>query len=269
MLFTLVIYLFTLTFIRSDIEQCETWMKNHLINSSEIHGRDIKLLIVKIDELSDLTFDVKCDKFDLKTGILKVYASKKILLDNGFDYANLINSFSYVSEKPQLVQFQNIKGFNQNAFTLKDFFKFSPNAIPHEMINVHFDFYQNETLVTQNTCVQSNFDTKMQSFFGSIKVMELSNVIYNSKVCPFVFMNTNLASLSFYQITNSLIFMNRLEFIDLDQSKDYDIQTKSLANLKLSVSYESIILCWSWCTIRRQRQIMFLFILWPHFCRFV
>jgi hypothetical protein len=243
MLFTLIIYLFTLTFVQNDIEKCEIWMNNHLINSSEIHGHDLKLLIVKIDELSDLTLDVKCDKFDLKTGILKVYATKKILLDNGFDFGNLINLFSYVSDKPQLVQFQNLKGFNQNLLKLK-VNKFDRNAIPHELININFDFYQNETLVTQDTCVQRNFDTKMKSFFGSITIMELSNVNYNTKVCPFVFMNTNLKSLDFSQITNSLIFMNRLEFlnINLNQSKDYDIQTKSLTNLKLSVSYESITL---------------------------
>ena len=56
----------------------------------------------------------------------------------------------------------------------------------------------------------------MKSFFGDIQHLTINdNVLYNQNICPYVFMNVKLVELRLLEIVNSLVFMNRIEFLDL------------------------------------------------------
>jgi hypothetical protein len=119
--------------------------------------------------------------------------------------------------------FKNVRGFNEKSKDLtgeKDdilsqtyglirSFKFS---------NVVFDFYQQGKLVTSDECTRANFKSKT-NFFGLLKILILlGNVYYNNKICPYVFMNTKLESLDLFEISNSLLFKNRPEFLIINET---------------------------------------------------
>ena len=81
-------------------------------------------------------------------------------------------------------------------------------------MNVIFDFYREGKLITNENCKSENFDSET-NFFGNTKALLLTaDVIYNSKICPYVFMNTHLEQLFLGDISNSLIFRNRIEFLN-------------------------------------------------------
>ncbi len=102
-------------------------------------------------------------------------------------------------------------------------------------------FYQNKTLITEENCKRENFDQNMKSFFSDIQHLTiLDDVYYNRKLCPYVFMNFELSHLRFMEIANSLIFMNRLEFIDLNETESFDFKTSSLELLELNMVYEIV-----------------------------
>ena len=141
--------------------------------------------------------------------------------------------------------FQNVKGFNQRQFWKAK----NHNGINSEMrfrgeydfVNVNFDFYQNGTLVTEDNCKRENFDRNMKSFFGDIQHLTINdNVLYNQNICPYVFMNVKLVELRLLEIVNSLVFMNRIEFLDINETDSFDLRTNSIASLEVSVAYETI-----------------------------
>ena len=239
-------YFFAVVLAENNIDenaiQCSIWAKDHLEDTSEMHGIDTSFRFVKIDKFDDLKFSVSCSKFPLNTNFLKVCATSKVLMENTFDYAHLISLFSYIDNQtmPVTIFLQNLNGFNENLFE-PNLISLDQGFMQHvevEMINIKFDFYKNGSLITKETCV---YDSNRKSFFSSIKVMEVITVIYGVKICPFIFTNTKLESLGLYQITNSLIFSNRLEFIDINATES-QLNTQSLTYLKLSVAYERITL---------------------------
>jgi hypothetical protein len=228
-------------------DTCVTWEKEHLVQSSEIHGYNLTFIFLKIDSLDDVNVNLtSCQTgYENNIDILKVYATRKIFLVNSFDYDHLIDLFKIslykikpLTDWPQSIIFQNILGFNQKTDDISSRIQ-SKNAIFIDMTNVNFDFYQNEILIREDSCLPSSF-SNTSGFFGAIKQLSLvSGVNYENKICPYVFDRTQLEYLEFFQITNSLIFMNRLEFLSINQSTN-EIQTDSLWRLKLSVAFEKI-----------------------------
>ena len=77
-------------------------------------------------------------------------------------------------------------------------------------------------------CSLSNlFDLSQINYFGSIKTLVFNkNILYISKICPYVFMNTKLNRLTLTQISNSLILKNQLKFIDIDQKNDFNLNNQ-------------------------------------------
>ena len=55
-------------------------------------------------------------------------------------------------------------------------------------------------------------------------------------------MNSNPIQIDLFQITNSLIFKNRLEFLNINETAEYDMRLERLDLLRLSVAYEEITL---------------------------
>jgi hypothetical protein len=51
-------------------------------------------------------------------------------------------------------------------------------------------------------------------------------VFFNNKICPYVFLNTKLVRLDLYEISDSLIFRNRLEFLNISETNGFSINNK-------------------------------------------
>ena len=225
-------------------DTCATWENEHMATN----GYNLTFIFLKIDSFDDVNVNLTAcqTRYDVNIGLLKVYATTKILLENSFDYDRLIDLFKInlfknkpLIDLPHSIIFQNIRGFNQKTNDTSLIRIHSKNVISIDMTNVNFDFYQNEILINEDSCLPSSF-RNTSGFFGAIKQLSLvSGVNYENKICPYVFEQTQLEYLEFFQITNSLIFMNRLEFLSLNQSTN-DIQTDSLWRLTLSVAFEKI-----------------------------
>ena len=219
-------------------KDCKEWTQEHVFNSTEFHTSHSEFTFLRIDSLQDLdlTFD-SCTQFEINPKpVLKIYSNRKILLDNNLSFNNVFKLFTGKST----VLFQNIKGFNQKQ-------TFATNNSPiayhgvFDFIDVYFDFYQNDTLLTEDKCKRDNFDPNMKSFFGEIQYLFLiDNVFYNRKVCPYVFFNAKFRLLTFCQITNSLIFRNRLEFLEINETDDFDLKINSLQVFQMNIAYETV-----------------------------
>ena len=109
-----------------------------------------------------------------------------------------------------------------------------------QLMNVKFDFYREGNSITSENCLRKNFDST-SDFFGNVKALLLTaNVIYNSHICPYVFMNTRLEQLYLGDISNSLIFRNRVEFLDINETNDFDMNIKALQFLVVNFFCESL-----------------------------
>jgi hypothetical protein len=164
-----------------------------------------------------------------------VYFNEKTLLDNDLDFWDTF----FMKE---VILIQNVKGFNQKKIfqkkqSVKNSFFFMGYV---DFVDIEFDFYRNGTLLTEENCTRENFDRNMTGYFGDIrKIMLGENAFYGNKVCPYVFINTKLYQIIFNKITNSLIFKNRLEFMDIGK-EEIDLGTNELTMYKMTLAFEEI-----------------------------
>ena len=108
------------------------------------------------------------------------------------------------------------------------------------MNNVIVDFFLKGNLLSNKNCSSENLDANT-NYFGRINtLLLLGSVIYNNPICPFVFLNTKLQQLHLCEISNSLLFRNRLEFLDINETKTFKMKTKSLNFLTLDL-YSDVI----------------------------
>ena len=71
--------------------------------------------------------------------------------------------------------------------------------------------------------------------------MLIGRVFYNNPVCPFVFVNSKIQQLHLYQISNSLIFKNRLSFFKVNESiQKNNWKTNTLEIYYLDIYSENI-----------------------------
>jgi len=94
-------------------DTCVTWENEHLVQSSEIHGYNFTFTFLQIDSLDDINVNsTACQsKFKNNIGPFKVYATRKIFLENSFDYDRLIDLFNISPSLswPISIIFQNVR----------------------------------------------------------------------------------------------------------------------------------------------------------------
>ena len=227
-----------MSFLASEIysnKQCDEWSKNHIFNSTEFHLKNQLFPFVRIDSLEELKLSINsCNKIEMtRSSVLKIFINKKVLFENNLNINNLLKLFS----PKRMILFLNINGFNQRQVeTQLSWINFREE---YNFVNVNFDFYQNESLVTVEKCKRENFDRNIRNFFGDIKFLSLNDkIFYKGQICPYVFMNVKLSHMRLMEISNSLLFMNRLEFIDLNETESFDFKTNSLELLEMNFAYE-------------------------------
>jgi hypothetical protein len=219
----------------SDIE-CQNWKEKHLYFAQDVHYYNVTFAFVKIDTLDDLNINMKCPPQEYNIQILKIYANRNIFIRNDLDLRGVLNIFNRTHEADVIIQ--NVNGFNEKEFRKTDVMDTAVRSIQTQ--NVYFDFYRQEKLLTSENCIRDNFGSKT-NFFGSIKALFfLYKVFYNNKICPYVFMNTQLEQLFLGDISNSLIFRNRIRFININETNDFEMNIEMLGFLVFNLYSETI-----------------------------
>ncbi len=202
-----------------------------------MHVANTTFSFVRIDFLHQLNFKSKSCKSRTEfkqQPVLKVYLNRKARFENDLNINGLLELFPSV----RIILFQNINGFDQKQASNTEILDFQGE---YDFINVNFEFYQNETLITEDKCKSEYFKLNMRSFFSDMQYVSLSdNVLYSQKVCPYVFINANILYLRLLEITNSLIFMNRLEFISINNTESYNLGTNSIESFEMNLAYETV-----------------------------
>jgi hypothetical protein len=237
----------------SDYEEddaCLLWLNKHAFNNTENHVGQYNPLymdtFIKFDDFSQLK-DNSCKrvKYSVKK-VIKLYAEKRVLLPSNLDIQKVLRMF-YV-ETNGLILIQNIQGFNHQLDKNRTI-SLPSNLSPYVMVftDVDFAFYFNQTLINEAMC-NSNISYYFHehtpiNYFSSIKTLLFNErIFYSSKVCPYAFMNTKLAMLTLSQITNSFIFKNRLEFIDVNSTSSDDLNIKNLKKFDVNIFFEDLTL---------------------------
>ena len=218
----------------SENMNCADWSKKHIFNTNERHYKNITPFVIKFNKYDELNRN--CSTIDTRNAhILYFYPNKELLIHNDMDLRFLLRLFNFDANQKLLV-FQRVKGFNQkfNRSSVKRYlYYFGIN-----FYSVNFDFYINGTrLLTKDLCALKNFNKKLTNYFGSM-VKIIFDGYYTNVVCPYVFMNTQLGEISFNGISNSLIYKNRLEFLDLNETTN--LNTSSIYYALFYFDYEHV-----------------------------
>jgi hypothetical protein len=185
-------------------------------------------------------FNIDCPNITFNSQVVKLYAKKKLNFENGIHLGKIINHFNTSSHADPLIVIQNIKGFNVNT-ERKTLTRSNRMDYVVFLNDLYFDFYINDSFITPEMCSTRNFIEKKFSFFGALKNIEFNDDIYYRKdTCPFVFTNSQLEELGLSKIANTLIFKNQLEFLDLNETKGFEMNLKKLRYLGLGVYNEDI-----------------------------
>jgi hypothetical protein len=238
----LIVFHFMVTQIRSDTIvnitlNCTDWTNKHVVLAKDVHYYNVTFAFVKIDTLDDLNITTQCSTFEYNIENLKIFAKKSILLNNDLNLSGVLNIFNRSNSQIDVL-LQNVNGFNANSRDIKK--TLINNGKSMQLSNVIFDFYSEGHMITNEICKSENFDSKT-NFFGNIKALLLTaHVCYNSKICPYVFMNTQLEQLFLGEISNSLIFRNRIEFVSVNKTSDFDMNIKTFQFLVLNFFCETL-----------------------------
>ena len=229
-----------LTTNSSDLE-CDNWKNEHIALATDLHYFNMTFAFIKINSLDDLNVTLKCPSNEYNIGVFKIFAMKNILLNNDLNLSGILEIFNRTNVLIDVL-FQNLNGFNENSQIDKRTEQNYETIRSIQMNNVIFDFYRKGKLITTQDCSSGNFDSKT-NFFGELKALFLlSNTFYNNPICPYVFMNTKLQQLLLNEISNSLLFRNRVVFLKINKTKDFDMNIKDLKFFILSMYSEIITL---------------------------
>jgi hypothetical protein len=233
----LIMHISLLTGSEAADQECDfdVWSKEHLVPIENRYFYNQIAFLVQFDNLTKLS-KIPCVTKKINVDYFGIHSLSRETFQTNFDLTQLIELFDFEEGSPKTVYFLNFNGFNiekQHLYEnriLKDYdiqIKYSD-----------FGFYYKSQLITKALCKKTNFN---ESYFGSIRrLFFIDDVIYSLNVCPFVFAHTKIKHLALAEITNSLIFKNRLSFMSLNDTSLYEMNTIEIFQLTLIVAYEEI-----------------------------
>ena len=246
-----LIVTFEITSLNDDnkTSNCDLWSQKNVLSNNEHHFyfevKSYLIVITNFTELSKLSVCPK-DKFKIEIlleNVVKFYTFKlELFYESIFDLQNILNMFDlhlYTSDRIK-IGFQNFAGFNFNSNFIGNN-QFTLNRYAIQFFESKFAFYLNRKLVTKETCKWENFFEK-SIFFGSIiNIFFDEYTLYDSKICPYVFHNTQITNLALKNIANSFIFKNSLEFFDFENLKVNKVSISTyIQSLSLSLCFTRI-----------------------------
>ena len=181
---------------------------------------------------------LKCS-LNISNKALIYLPNKELLLDNSMDYKRLFSHIIFEQSFNEIIFFK-VKGFNYKQSQISSF-NFINNTV--SLMYGSFSFYINDAKIDENLCDIDYFKKQkfFSNFFGNIlTLLIIKGVKYSTKTCPYVFVNSKINHLFLGQISNSLILKNRIEFIEVNQTKGFDLNNKRILILNLALAYETV-----------------------------
>ena len=237
---TYILFIFIIklssTHLTIDPKECKTWIKEHIFIIENTSTVILPKAVLTSNEFIDLNVSCNQNTTSFNVAQLFLFQTREILIDNNVDLRNILSLFRF-SPRPNIV-LHKLKGFNQvPSETRLINSQFENYIIMYTYSN--FEFYKNRTLVSPKDCSYTNFNPKMASFFGSMEAIYFTfYTFYTHPVCPYVFMNSRLKFVQFDGISNSLIFVNRLEFVDINETQS--LHTQSLQYVAFSFIFGQV-----------------------------
>ena len=224
-------------------ETCISWIEKHVYNDTQLHMKSEKdnSVYIKLNTFKQLN-EITCDQeLNIATYDLLVYLEQKTLIESNINFTGIFNLFDFLPQTQyHNILITNINGLNQFENESKNYY--SPIDLAHFEFYfqfVNFEFYLNKTKITKEMCKHENFYGKQIDYFWPMKKVFFNHeVSYTQKVCPYVFLNSRIEQLGFYQITNSLIYRNCLEFVNID-GEDM-LHLKGILYLEIHLVYEEV-----------------------------
>ena len=97
----------------SDLE-CDNWKNEHIALATDLHFFNITFAFIKINSLDDLNVTLECPSNEYNIEVLKIFAKKNILLNNGLNLSGILKIFNRTNVQIDVL-FQNLNGFNENS----------------------------------------------------------------------------------------------------------------------------------------------------------
>ena len=235
-----------LTDIKTTQIACKKWISTHLKYTSNVLYNNWYQSTICFSSFVELT--IQCVPIEsILVDLLVFEPNTPILLPNRLDISYLLNAFKFRQQMP-IVMIRHLKGItleDSKCETTPASFRGEekPNFWTILFLEYsNFDFYLNETtLVTAQYCRREYF-SKGNGFKSLWPQIGFKTSFYTSEVCPYVFMESNVRGLIFADISNSLIFKNRLRFMQINETGDesYTLDMSSKLSVELFVAYEEI-----------------------------
>ena len=134
-----------------------------------------------------------------------------------------------------MIYVRNIDGVDLNSAPL------SINESNGVSLNIYLskmEVYLNQKRLESNDCNLLVYTKR--TFLDSFYSITFANVLYPTKMCPYIFLNSKVVQLFFRDISNSLINKNRLRFDEVLEENGENLSLKYLENLQLVVQYETL-----------------------------
>ena len=217
------------------IPECNSWFKKYT-KYLNVHNRTSSQIQYKyVSQLMpNCTSNEKIPVEDLR--FLAMH--NKILLSNDMDVRRVLKFFDLQSlPTEQDIALCDFNGLNviPNSKS-KDHGLFTLN-----FLNFKFNFYFHKTTrITRDFCRLNKNLFVNQSMFDWSKRCYFEKSYFSKEVCPYVFMNSRLVELLMSDITNSLIYKNQIEFVDINETANFSLNAHFLRGLVIKVAFVKI-----------------------------
>ena len=228
-----IVYLLVFILIHSNpIENVEIYDCTRINNSIAYEDFvivKIKALTIRgFDSFSELKFE--CDEF-FTVPMLQLIPNTELILDQSLNLTGLL-----IQSTGLTIHFAYLKGIDVNTDST---FHLNTNFILNKIfIDISYSkltFFSNSDLIDIELCF--NFDANSPNFLTETSNLVLRNYnIFNTKICPYVFNNSDLNTLVINQISSSFLNRNQLEFVDVKKED----MVSNVNNLFLRVDYDEL-----------------------------
>jgi len=194
--------------------------------------------ISKFSDFNQLNF-INCN-FTLNITDLRLRPEKNIKLNNSLNFSGLkIHSLKSFFN----IHFSNIKGIDIESNVLNDLtfinYQFDYKHVLWFFDSSNFHFYFKDKLIDNETC-NYKLVYKTNSFLSYVYFLFMeSGVNYSDQICPLIFHDSLIQTLSFKMISSTFIYKNIFAFRDIP-SYLYDSFNANILQLQLILYHYDI-----------------------------
>jgi len=210
---------------------CEDELSKYIYKENDLDDRNITWTVINnFENFDDLTLE--CNQTYNFTKYVSLWPRKPLIIDKSFRLNELMDENQVKLIKYFLIG--NLKGIDINS---------KPFILPkyrYQQITMAYlffsklDAYSNSLLIDADKCDLETYNTTsnyLQYFYG----ITVYDVYFPKKWCPLFFRNFDLVDIVFFDIKNSFLMKNRVNFHRLNSSNIY---LKYLLSLQLIMTFE-------------------------------